>query len=277
MRDDDVPTDEEGFTTYMAERIRRQLPDYRITIEGALRLKAQEAGEDAWNVNLHRAHDFTRRNRSGCAAWLESYVSKMHAHYKDFKLPVDRTMLRVVVRPKDYVERAQKDPDGKAREMAVEPLTDDLVAVCYIDMPTAVRSALARDFEKLGLTPAEAMAQAKENLMAGFEDFAASLEDTDEDVSIIEGDIYQSSWFALPEAWSDIAGRFDEDLLVAIPAYDTILVVLDTGDDAIISLHEAAAEVAGESEQPLSRDIYRWSEDGWILVPGPAGGIFLHV
>ncbi|HYD08012.1 MAG TPA: hypothetical protein VEC60_19915, partial [Reyranella sp.] len=108
-------------------------------------------------------------------------------------------------------------------------------------------------------------------------EFEENLEDLDDDVGIVEGDIYTSSWFAVPEAWRNIANSCEDDLLVAVPAFDTILTALDTGDDAIIALHQAAAEVAGESEQPLSRDIYRWTEEGWDLVPGPAGGIFIHV
>jgi hypothetical protein len=275
MADDNVPMDEAGFTTYMADRFRLAVPDCPVTVDGPLKLTIQ-LRDDAMNCMLDRAHDYCQRQPGDITEWLDAYVEKMRAYIAGRNAPIDRTMLRVVVRDKDYIERSQKSLAEKGQEMAVEPLTHDLVVVCYVDLPTAVRSATTRDFDVLGLTPAEALAQAKENRMAEIADFEESLEDLEEDVGIIEGDIYLSSWFALPEAWSEIANRYEEDLLVAVPAFDTILTALDTGDEAIISLHQAAIDVAGDSEQPLSRDIYRWTEDGWDLVPGPKGGIFIH-
>ena len=275
MTSDKVPLNEQGFTNYMADRFRKAVPDCPVTVEGPLKITIH-AKSDPLHSMLDRAFDYCQSHPREAAEWLESYIEKMRAYIAGMNTPIDRAMLRVVVRDKDYVEQAQKRLAEQGLEMAVEPLTHNLVAVCYLDMPTAVRSATTRDFSMLGLTPAEALAQAKTQRMADIAEFEASLEDLDEDVGIIEGDIYLSSWFALPEAWSNIADGYDEDLLVAVPSYDTILTALDTGDEAIIALHQAATEVAGESEQPLSRDIYRWTEEGWLLVPGPAGGIFIH-
>jgi hypothetical protein len=268
MTSDKAPLDERGFTANMADRFRQAIPDYRVTIEAPLTIKIEASG-DPFICHLERAYDYCRRLPGDSTEWLESYVVKMRDSLNAMRVPIDRTMLRVVVRPKSYVENAQKDAAEKSREMAVEPLADDLSAVCYIDLPTSLRSALTPDFEKLGLTAAEALAVAKANQAAEREDFEESLEDFEDGIGMLTGDVYHSSWFALHEVWADLAERYEEGLLVAVPAMDTLLYAREIDEDSNIAMHEAADDVADRSERPISKSVYRWNSDGWELVPGP--------
>jgi hypothetical protein len=265
---ENVPLDVDGFTAYMADRFREALPDYRISITEPLALKAisQQGGESTYALN--RAHDFCVSQPSKAVDWLKAYVLKMSESVKDLQAPIDRSMLRIVVRARDYVERMQQSVAEKGYALAVEPLTDDLTVVCYLDMPTALRTALPKDFEVLGLSPAEALEVAKDNLVAGQDEFLDSLEDLDDGIAILTGDVYQSSWFALPEFFEDLAELYDGSLLVAVPAVDTLLYAREN-EDSIIAMHQAAEDVADRSERPISKSVYRWIPDGWELVPGP--------
>jgi len=266
MTSDIVPLDEEGFTAYMADRFRQAVPNWPVTVEGPLKITIHVS--DPLKCMLDRAFDYCQSRPGEGAEWLESYVEKMRAYVESMNAPIDRAMLRVVVRPKDYIDRAQQGAAEKGSEMAIEPLAEDLSAACYIDLPTALRSALTPDFETLGLSPAEALAQAKANQAADLEDFEASLEDLGDDVAILRGDVYHSSWFALHEAWAGLAERYEDGLLVAVPAMDTLLYAREN-EDSIISMHEAAEDVADESERPISKSVYRWEPDGWTRIPGP--------
>lgn len=263
-----VPLDADGFTAYMAERFREALPDHRISMTEPLALKViSQQGEES-TYALNRAHDYCVGNPGEAADWLKAYVHKMRESIKDVNAPIDRSMLRVVVRPKDYVERMQQSVAEKGSSLALEPLTEDLTVVCYLDMPTALRTALPDDFEALGLSPEEALEVAKDNLAAGQDEFLDSLKDLDDGIAILTGDVYQSSWFALPEFFEDLAELYDGSLLVSVPAVDTLLYARDD-EDAIIAMHEAAEDVADQSERPISKSVYRWNPDGWELVPGP--------
>src|SRR3569623_789279 len=106
------------------------------------------------------------------------------------------------------------------------------------------------------------MAQSKQNQAVDLEDVEASLTDLGGDVAITRGDVYHSSWFALHDAWADLAERYEEGLLVAVPAMDTLLYARES-EDSIIAMHEAAQNVAAESERPISESVYRWQPDGW--------------
>jgi hypothetical protein len=264
-----VPLDETGFTAYMADRLREAMPECQVTIIEPLTIQVIPPDGDETTCMLDRAHNYCSGNRRGAAEWLASYVAKFRQHFEDLKAPIDREMLRIVVRAKDYIEGSQKSAAEKGQEMAVEPLADDLVAVCYLDLPMALRSATTRDFDALGMTAAEALARAKANRAADREDFEESLADFENGIGMLTGDVYHSSWFALREAWADLAERYEEGLLVAVPAMDTLLYAREIDEDSIIAMHEAADDVADESERPISRSVYRWNADGWERVPGP--------
>jgi hypothetical protein len=268
-RNGDVPLDEDGFTVFMADRFRQAMPDWRITITEPLIIKLVPPDGHEATCMLERAHDYCFANRRGAAEWLASYVEKSRQNFEDLKASIDRAMLRIVVRSKGYVEGLQQGTAEKGQEMAVEPLADDLVAVCYLDMPTALRSAIAPDFAALGMTAAAALFQAKANQAADREDFEESLEDFEDGIGMLTGDVYHSSWFALHEVWSDLAERYEEGLLVAVPAMDTLLYTREIDEDSIIRMHEAAEDIAGKSERPISKSVYRWNPEGWELVPGP--------
>jgi len=263
-----VPLDEDGFTAFVAERFREAVPDYPVTIDAPLTITIA-APSDPLTCNLDRAFDHCRSHPRDSAEWLESYVEKMRAYLAGMNAPIDRSMLRVVVRPKDYIERMQQGMAAKGIEAAVEPLAEDLSAVVYIDLPTALRSAGTHDFKALGLTPAEAMAEAKANQAADREDFEDSLDDFEDGIGMLTGDVYHSSWFALPEVWAGLAEDYQEGLLVAVPAMDTLIYARDLGIESLSHMHQAAEDLADKSERPISKSVYRWTEQGWELVPGP--------
>jgi hypothetical protein len=148
----------------------------------------------------------------------------------------------------------------------VEAVADDLAAMVYVDLPTAMRTALARDLSALGLNRAETLAQAKANLAADRADFQAAFADPEDEIGLIEGDAYQSSWFALPEAWTRAAALLDGKLIAAVPGIDTLLYARDDGPDSVDALRDAAADMADRNERPISTSVYRWIAQGWKRV-----------
>jgi len=261
LRDEDVPFEKEAFTAFMADRFRQAMPGWQITIAGPLTLKVVMPDGDENTSMLNRAHEFCLRNRRGCAEWLDDYVTKMRDYRKDAKTPLDRGMLRIVVRMKRYIEAQQARERGD--ELVVEPVADDLAAMVYFDLPTAMRTVMAPDLSALGLNRAEALAQAKANLAADRADFEAAFADPEDEIGMIEGDAYQSSWFALPEAWSSAAALFDGKLIAAVPGIDTLLYARDTGPDSVDALRDAAEDMADRNERPISTSVYRWTAQGW--------------
>jgi hypothetical protein len=265
VRADNPSSDALGFTNYMAQRIRAEIPDYTVTVTAPLTLEIappQGKGEIAY---LDRIYEFCVRTPGECDEVLDNYAERLRDHFAEINAPLDRAMLRVVVRTKAYMEDMKVHLAEHGGEMAIAPLTDDLVAAVYIDLPSALRSALAADFQALGLDQAGALAQAKANRLEGASDFAASIDRAlpDGKIGLIEDDVYTSSWMALPEAWAETAAAFGNRLIVAVPGATVMLYARDSGPQSVASLRAAAEDMANRNERPISTSVYRWTPQGW--------------
>lgn len=262
---DNAPLDEAGFTNYMADRIRAEMPDYRVTVTAPLSLEITPPQGEGATAYLDRIYDFCRRTPGECDSVLDDYAVKLRAHYAEINAPLSRSMLRIVVRSKAYLDDMQVHLGEHAGQMAIEPLADDLAAAAYIDLPSALRSALEADFKALSLDRAGALAQAKANHLPGAADFAASIDRgiPDGEIGLIEDDVYTSSWMALPEAWAETAAAFGNRLIVAVPGATVLLYARDSGPRSVAELRAAARDMANRNERPISTSVYRWTPQGW--------------
>jgi hypothetical protein len=261
----DAPLDKTVFTNHAADRIRAEMPDHRVAVTAPLTLEIAPPQGEARTGYLDRVYDFCRRRPAECDSVLDNYAEKLRTTSAEVDGPLDRGMLRVVVRTKAYMQDMQVHLGEHAGEMAIEPLTDDLVAAVYIDLPSALRSALEADFEILGLDRTGALAQAKANQRAGAADFAASIDHAlpEDEIGLIDEDVYTSSWMALPEAWAETAAAFDNRLIVAVPGATVLLYARDGGPQSVMALRDAANDMANRNERPITTSVYRWTPQGW--------------
>lgn len=264
-RAENAPLDETGFTIYAADRIRAEMPDHRVTATAALTLKIVPPQGEGTTAYLDRVYDFCQRRPAECDSSLDNYVVKLRTSLAELAAPLDRGMLRIVVRTKAHMRDRQALLGEHAGEMGIEPLADDLAAAVFVDLPSALRSALKADFDTLGLDRTEALALAKANHRAGLADFAASIDRAipEGEIGLIDGDVYTSSWMALPEAWSETAAALDNKLIVAVPGATVLLYARDSGPESVAALRAAAEDMANRNERPISTSVYRWTPQGW--------------
>lgn len=264
---DVVPTNAADFTNYMAGQLKQALTDYEVTILSPLTIRITKPGSNAGlTANLDRMHDFCASNKDGCSQMLQSFVAQAAATLKNVNLAtVDPSMLRAVVRPKTYVEGLRKQiGDNRVAEMATEDLGGDLTIICYIDFPTAARPAMMADFDKLGISKEAALSKGKENVAAILGSLSTSVKDLRQrEIGALSGNYYESSLLALHDAWADIAQRFDGELIVAVPAADKLLYANRTDSRSVDALRTLAAQVARQSDRPLSQSVYHWTKGGW--------------
>lgn len=267
---DTVPTNATDFTNYMTGQLKQALTDYEVTIVSPLTIRIAKPGSNAGlTANLDRMHDFCASNQNGCTQMLQSFVAQAAATLKNVNLAtVDPSMLRAVVRPKMYVEGLRKQiGDSRVAEMATEDLGGDLTIICYIDFPTAARPAMMADFDKLGISKEAALSKGKENVAAILGSLSTSVKELRErEIGTLSGNYYESSLLALHDAWADTAERFNGELIVAVPAADKLLYAKRTDSRSVDALRTLAAQVARQSDRPLSQSVFHWTKDGWEQV-----------
>lgn len=261
-----IPSDPEGFTNYVAGAFKAALPDYQVNVAGRLTVGITRSGaKDGMQANLDRMFDFCARDARNCPQMLRQFIVQFAGAVKNANAPIDAAMLRLVVRPKAYIDGLHKQlGEARAAEMAVENLPGGLTAVCYLDFPTAARPAMAADFAKLGLTKEDALGKARENLAKVLGSLADGVKDlSGRSIGTLSGNYYESSWFALHEAWSEVSDRFGGELIVAVPAADIVLYARRTDRASVDALRSLAAGTARRSDRPISNAVFHWSKENW--------------
>lgn len=260
-----VPKDEAAFTTWMAKRIQAQLPDTRVEVDSPLTLKLSQAdGEEILQANLDRIFDFCNRSPAHCEDAASQYTRGIAEHLADRQDALEASMVRVAVRPREYVESTRRQLPPDAPRIVARPLTGELMEVAVVDFPTSIRLFTAADAKALKLTEKEVFELGRNNLRATLRPLGEYAQPTASASFRYLGDSpYESSRLALHSEWQAIARMLGGELIVAVPSPDLLFYGRGDSAAAVGALRSMARKAADESERPLSVSVFKWTEKGW--------------
>ena len=209
--------------------------------------------------------EYCSRNASDCDRMLSDYVAKSAAALRDQLRPLERSMIRVALRPAPYVENARKTFVRNAdSELITELFAGDLWLICMADLPSASRVLNVADLRKLGLSKEEAIALGKQNLAASLRPLKSVVQPLPSNgIGTITGDYYESSRLSLHDDWSVLAAQMKGGLIVAVPSNDMVLYGDAAQPNAIDAMGALARDVSRRSQRPISATVFRWSKGGW--------------
>lgn len=264
------PTDEEAFTQMAAERVSRELPDYNVRPVGQLTLKGKRAdGESTGEMSLDRVYAFCRRNPPSCRAALDEYAQAMADSIKERNRPVERSMVRLAVRPTEYIERLRQQLESRGGKGVVyaRAVAPGLVAVPVIDFTRSVRFVNDADLVKLSLSEDELFRLGEQNLRSSIRPLP-EVAPTPAAYSLgrIAGEDYASSRMLLHDDWRELSTKLNNHLVIMLPAPDVLLYGDGSTAAGVDALRTFAAQVVRMSSRPLSPLMLRWTEDGWDVV-----------
>jgi hypothetical protein len=124
-----IPTDEAGFTTYLAKRLRQGLGDAEVGIKGPLTLSIGPI-----QANLDRIYAYCKTTSAGCAEEIDNYVKAVAESHRSGSAAPTKEAIRVIVRPIQYLQQAQASLPHGAPAPQTRPLVDGLVVVSAIRM-----------------------------------------------------------------------------------------------------------------------------------------------
>ena len=263
----EIPIDPGGFTAYVVAQFHKLIPDDKIDVVSPLRLRVNSP-RGGWGAYLDTVYDVCRRYRPGCAEAVATYIREMSTAYEMERPPTDRTSLRVIVRPSDYVA-AMRDHAPDSKPLA-EPLQGDLWMIGAFDLPTTVDLLDQRALEPLHLSPDEALAIGKQNMVERMRFQIGKVMTEPMNEVKTTGDTYESSLFAFPELWAPVAETMAGNLLIVVPSTDVVIFADGRKPGAAEQLADDARFVMKRANRPFSADLFRWSPDGWV--PLPAAG-----
>jgi uncharacterized protein YtpQ (UPF0354 family) len=261
-----IPQDEDGFAKWVAERVGRDLADFGVQPVGRLTLEGKRAdGESTGSLSLDRLHAFCQREAGRCAEATEHFAKGVTEQVRERSRPIERAMVRLVVRPQSYVDQIlQKMGEGA---ILSRPLTPELAIVPVLDFTRSVRFVSAKNLATLGLTQDQVFMLGEGNLRAGQKPLAEVAKvPADQALGSITGEDYASSRILFHADWKDLSGKLNQQLVVMIPAPDILLYGDGSTPMSLEALKTLGLNMARQSQRPLSPLLLRWTEGGWESV-----------
>ncbi|WP_315836940.1 hypothetical protein [Bradyrhizobium prioriisuperbiae] len=255
-----IPTDEAGFTTYVAARLRKVLGEGSVSVKNALTLSVGPL-----QANLDRIYSFCKASPAGCAKEVDTYVKgAAEAHRNGSDAPT-KDVVRVVVRSLQYLQQARQSSGGMP--LQTRPLVEGLVVVPVLDSPRTLRILTQKDSARLGLTANQIHDLALANLRKVWKPIAEIAKVAEPGrIGQLTGDVFHPSRLVLAASWAPLAKAQGGVLIVAAPVTDTVLYIGDDSPVAIDALRSLVKNLLGRAPNPLSGVMLRWTPRGWQVV-----------
>lgn len=253
-----VPTDDAGFTEYVAALLRKEVSDSAVVVKGPLTLGLGEL-----QANLDRVFAFCKRERESCEVELDRYVKGAAQVHKDRTAPPQREAVRLVVRTSQYGQAARSSGGDKA-QLLPRPFVEGLISLPVLDSPRSLRMLGSADSTQLGLSEAETYELGLSNLRATLKPLmeVAKVAGPGQ-IGQIVGDNYDPSRLLLHDSWAPLAKAQGGTLIVAIPATDALFYIGEDTPVAIGALRALVRNVLSRAPNRLSDSLLRWTESGW--------------
>jgi hypothetical protein len=128
----------------------QKAPGLTVTVRGPLTLAVLQDGKNRFEISLDRPWGECRREPVRCEAAAAEYAQRTAALLIDALAPPaapERSQLRVVVRPKDYLDSIR----AKKQDPVVQLVAGDLWSVAMVDGPQMARVLGRKELAGLGL------------------------------------------------------------------------------------------------------------------------------
>lgn len=263
-----VPGDEKGFAGYVAERLRRAMPELVFKPAGTLGVEAASAdGKAAGRLGLERVWQFCTRNYEHCPGAVDQYVSGITEILREQTAPIAPAKVRLVVRPEDYVVQARRQmAEGKA-ELLARPLVPGLWVVPVVDSPRSMRMVVKQDLAALKLDEEALFELGRRNLREQLKPLGeVARVPRPGEIGRLGEDDYESSRLLLHGEWAELAERMKHELVVMVPASNLLIYGEASNVQAVQGLRALGREAARGSPRPLSLTLLRWTVAGWEIV-----------
>lgn len=259
-----IPKDQDGFTDFVAQRVRKEVSDTSVVIRGPLTL-----GVGDLQANLDRIYAFCGANASDCVAEMDLYVKGIAQVLREQNAPPKRESVRLAVRTTKYVEatRASLPAESQASQLLHRPLAPGLVVLPVIDSPRTIMMMSEEQVRSLDITLAEAFALGLANLKTELKPLMeVAKAAAPGQIGRIVGDSYTSSRLIMIESWEPLAKAQGGVLIASAPATNAIFYLAEDTPAAIDALRTLARDVMGKAPNRLADTLLRWKPSGWEVV-----------
>jgi len=264
-----VPKTEAEFTRFVADWLQRALPGFSVKSAGQLTIATSTPdGEFAGQVSLDRVWEFCRSNTEQCPGAIAHFVSAVADVARDRAQPIEKAMVRLVVRPEGVVQQAKRQvATAAAPILFTRRLVGDLWVIAVLDFARSMRYVTTDDLNKLGLDKDTVFELGRRNLAESLKPLREVVQSLPPNgFGRLTEDDYESSRVILHAEWASVAEQLNQNLVVMVPASNLLLYGDGSTPAGVDAMRAFAAEAARRSQRPLSGTVLRWAPRGWQVV-----------
>lgn len=247
----------------LAREIRAVLPGATVIVPDPQGLDISYAGQTR-SVGIGSVHAACAQGTARCDAAIRDYAQRA-ASYMLETTPISRDQLRIAVRSRSYLDnmRAQM---GSSEAFVSEALVGDLMRICYRDLPQGRRPIVTSDLTTLQLDQPTALSACESNSRGSLIPLASLWNSLPEQgIGIIRTGDDVTGYLSAPQDWRPLADRLG-GLIVSVPSVDTVLYARGSNVIDLDALATLTARMHAQASVPVSAQVYRWTEHGWIAV-----------
>jgi len=260
-------TADELVELFIAEVARRD-PSVEVRRLGDMRVQAYRVGEDdpAGEMTLENAWGECRPSPRECQSVVETYASVFLQTEPD---PVRIEHVRLVLFGRDVMTR-----QGSGALAWAEPFAGDFMSAYVLDSPDAILTLRPEQLSELELPAPALRARALTNMRRAFGPLRHGVFSPDGSIHMIEtngngvaSDSYNAARLLLPDLWRPLREVVRGELVAAAPARDIAMFTGTEEPRGIEGLRYLAREMFHGEPHPVSPQLVRWSENGWVAIP----------
>jgi hypothetical protein len=269
---DTPPTDPTGFTAYAVAQLQSKLVGWKVTSPEPLNIRFYRDNPQRWvGSYLKDIYEGCSKDRADCAAFVATWADGIAAIANPLPDP-DRAKLWALVLPGAQFDAINKNTYWRDRPVA-KNLQGNLHVVCQLDRDRPLFALQEQQLDKLGLSDDAAIALCVANTVATQPAFAEYVRDLPpHGIGTLSGP-NEATLFLFHDGWGPLAARFGEALEIAIPNGDTVLYAHGADAQTANALLTRAMQEAGTSRDGPTPDIFRWTRQGWEIVPASPAAV----
>lgn len=257
---------ERAFAEQALPEIVVAFPDAEVSVEPGdpLQINIKRATEaESGAINLHRLFNFCKTITPEECAAERSRLVNIFAEASTRAAPTAAN-LRIIVRDAqywDYVERTL----GKRGTLPIHrKIGDDLYAILAIDSPEAIQAADGAVVTDLGLSEAEAWAQAADQTEAIIPGLPED-QVIGDSLFAFQGEEYTGTMLAFPDRWTALAAANGPDLAVIVNSDQMVAAAVIPDGAELDRFRQLAQEQCDVAPRCTSPNVYRWRDGRWVI------------
>lgn len=259
------------FSVAYVNALKARFPTASIEEVAEFQMAVQLPDSERITVNLDNAYATYTNDEGNLDSILKRYSESLAETFSDDSAQLSVKDVVPVVKDEpwltDMVATGEEAGSRAAPDFFYRNLAEGLIVVYAIDTPTSIKYVATSVFTDAGIDLTTIEEQAFDNLRERLPD--VELHGSDGLYLVTAGGDFEASLLLMDSLWNKENFPVQGDIVIAIPARDTLLVSGTHNVKQLQKLRELSQEFYDESAYRLSVDTYVRRENSWQLMRTP--------